>query len=211
MKHLSTIAAVQALQPFCMPLQSEGPRRKQLRAPRDDGLFVKPLKQSFLKNPRLMPGTRIVLSMLAGWAGRGGPIETTLGIIAKHVGRSARQVQRYLKDAMEEGYLRTSYVKDRVGRITGLRIRLTRLAIFHEAKPRPKAAESVATTSLSDNKGNKYLSNVWEGWLSRQASSRNASAAFDADSQQRLLSKGRQLLGVALSAKNGGAISPQAT
>ncbi len=196
MKHLSTIAAVQALQPFCMPLQSEGPRRKQLRAPRDDGLFVKPLKQSFLKNPRLMPGTRIVLAMLAGWAGRGGPIETTLGIIAKHVGRSSRQVQRYLRDAAEEGYLRTSYVKDRIGRITGLRIELTRLAIFHEVKRRHEPAESVATTSMSDNKGNKSISNVWEGWLSRQAACRNASTTFDADAQLRLLSKGRQLLGL---------------
>ena len=86
MKHLSTIASVQALQTFCMPLQCGGPKRKQLEAPRDNGLFVKPLKQSFLTNPRLMPGTRIVLAMLAGWAGHGDPIETTLGIVGKHIG-----------------------------------------------------------------------------------------------------------------------------
>ena len=49
-----------------------------------------------------MPGTLRMLALLAGWAGHGAPLDTNLSVIGKHLGRSARQVQRYLKDAAEK-------------------------------------------------------------------------------------------------------------
>lgn len=199
MQPLSAIASIRALQTYANSFgfneRIEGqPQRKSLNAPQDDGSFVRPFKQSVVKNPRLMPGTRIVLMLLAGWAGHGGPIETTLGIIGKHVSRSARQVQRYLKDAMEEGYLRTSYVKDRIGRIIGLRVHLARVAIFHNPGPARKAADPVATTSVSTNKRTKSITNCWEGWLSAQAASRRTSSSSKVPVLDSLAAKGRKLL-----------------
>lgn len=101
------------------------PRRLFLQAPEDNGTFVLPIKQCFIRNARLMPGTRCMLTLLAGWAGRGGALELTETTIARHIGRSVRQVYRYLKDAAREGYLRYGYTKCRLGMITGLRIWLT--------------------------------------------------------------------------------------
>jgi len=72
-----------------------------------------------------MPGTRIMLALLTGWAGTGRPIELTQGTIAKHLRRSVKQVARYLRDARREGYLRYEYRKSRLGMITGLIIHLS--------------------------------------------------------------------------------------
>ena len=52
-----------------------------------------------------MDSTARMVSLLAGWAGQGTAIETTQGIIARHIGKSVRQVQRMLLDAWREGYL----------------------------------------------------------------------------------------------------------
>ena len=88
----------------------------------DKGSYVLPIKQSFVKDARLMPGTRCMLALLTGWAGKGRGLRTTQGIIGKHLGRSVRQVFRYLKDAMREGYLTYNYTKNRIGAITGINI-----------------------------------------------------------------------------------------
>ncbi|NET35902.1 MAG: hypothetical protein F6K19_28390 [Cyanothece sp. SIO1E1] len=66
------------------------PRRKRMEAPVDNNTFVKPIRQDFVKNPRLMPMTRLMLTLLSGWAGNGGTIETTTGILAKHCKSSSK-------------------------------------------------------------------------------------------------------------------------
>ena len=71
----------------------------------DKGSFILPMKQSVMKDARLMPGTRCMIALLSGWAGKGKDLRTTKSIIAKHLGRSVRQVYRYLKDAARAGYL----------------------------------------------------------------------------------------------------------
>lgn len=116
------------------PSLSGLPLRKGLRRPETSDLFVLPLRQSFLKDPRLMPGTTRMLCLLAGWYGRGGPLNTTLGVIARHLGRSVRQVQRYIQDAAEEGYLYYSKRADRMGYVIGLKIGLNVAAIFAPKK-----------------------------------------------------------------------------
>lgn len=111
------------------------PRRKTLTRIQDNGTFVLPLKQSFIKDSRIMPGTMRMLALLAGWSGRQDKaiIETTQGILGKHLGRSVRQIYRYLQDAMEEGYLLYSCTKNRWGYITGVKIWLNSLAIRRRA------------------------------------------------------------------------------
>ena len=107
-----------------------GPRRKRLRRPASTGKFILPLRQSLIMDARLMPGTLRMLALLAGWAGHGAPLDTNLCVIGKHLGRSARQVQRYLKDAAEEGYLYVRQRVNRLGYVIGLRIHLCRAAIY---------------------------------------------------------------------------------
>ncbi len=75
------------------------PSRAKAIEPEDNGLFILPMKQCFMKNRRIMDSTARMVSLLAGWAGQGTSIETTQGIIAKHIGKSVRQVQRMLLDA----------------------------------------------------------------------------------------------------------------
>jgi hypothetical protein len=129
------------------------PRRFFLERPRDTGTYVLPVKQSFIKDARMMPGTRIMLMLLIGWGGRGEPVLTTQGIIAKHLKRSVRQVFRYLKDAAREGYLTYAYTKNRLGMITGLKIRLMfpLLRPNLKRKPRPTPAKPARTPMADTN------------------------------------------------------------
>lgn len=137
--------------------------RKSLEAPVDNDTFVKPVKQCFIKNPRTMPMTRIMLMLLAGWAGQGGSIKTTTGILAKHLGRCRRQVFRYLKDAMEEGYLTYTRTKDRIGRYTGIQIFLNfgaiRFTKFQKAKKRRESAETLDVTHKAETNTKSLLNN----------------------------------------------------
>mgnify|MGYP000185500918 CR=1 FL=1 len=133
-----------------------GLRRKQQIRPPTGFAFVAPLNQSFIRDARLMPGTTRMVCLLAGWGGNGRPIETTLGAIGRNLGRSARQVQRYLRDAAEEGYLYFRRITNRMGYVIGLRIVLCKAAIYKRAKPRPPETKPLvsrrkqATTQESD-------------------------------------------------------------
>ncbi|UUO04999.1 hypothetical protein M4951_16595 [Blastopirellula sp. J2-11] len=149
MLHISHTAAILAQRPYQATEElRNAPQRKSLACPSDRGTFIRPLKQCFIRNPRLMPMTRLALSLLAGWAGHGGLIQTTIGIIARHLRRSRRQVFRYLRDAAEEGYLYYSKTKDRIGRYTGISIRLNFSAIRHEKQGKRTATESKTAKTL---------------------------------------------------------------
>lgn len=152
---LAMTSPIMALLPYTqLENDPSRPRRKSMDAPIDNQTFVKPIKQCFVKNPRLMPMTRLMLTLISGWAGNGGTIETTTGILARHIGRCRRQVFRYLKDALEEGYLSYSRTKDRAGRYTGIRIWLNFPAIrftrYIKPKTGCKTAETVAMTLKSE-------------------------------------------------------------
>lgn len=141
------------------PAMAGLPKRKGAMRPTQSTAFVLPVRQDFVRDPRIMPGTTRMLMLIAGWSGRERDIFTTLGTIADKLGRSIRQVQRYIKDAAEEGYLYYGYRKDRLGYITGLKIRLNPSAIFASkrnlSKPQSRrkleeGAETRATTLESD-------------------------------------------------------------
>lgn len=146
---------------------SRGPLRKQLVRPASGFAFIAPIKQSLMRDARLMSGTRCMIALLAGWGGNGRAIDTTLGAIGKHLGRSARQVQRYLRDAAEEGYIYFRQITDRMGYIIGLRISLNRSAIYARRKstaPKrqrsetgPQPQENRATTQESDINPTLYI------------------------------------------------------
>ncbi|TDT43644.1 hypothetical protein CLV90_2766 [Maribacter spongiicola] len=155
MKHLADIGNIRIINaPYSQKQKPDAPKRKSLELQSPNFGFVKPVQQDFVRNPRLMPMTRCMVLMLLGWAGQEQPLETTMGIIAKKLGRSVRQVQRYLKDAIEEGYLFYSRTKNRWGYYTGIKIHLNFLAL----KPtKPKKRRKQATTHTADTNNNyKY-------------------------------------------------------
>lgn len=145
---------------FVTDIDPSKPKRKNLVAPPDRGLFVKPIKQCFVKNPRLMPMSKVMITLLAGWGGQGIAIETTIGIIGKHLSRCRRQVFRYLQDAVEEGYLTYSRTKDKIGRYTGVKVYLNYAAIQFSKGRKPKkskqTAENIDVTHKSET-NDKYI------------------------------------------------------
>lgn len=138
-------------------------RRKGLIRPPSSSTFVRPLRQSFVKDARLAPGTTRMLCLLAGWGGDGEAICTTLGVIAKHLQRSPRQIQRYPRDAAEEGYLFWCKTANRLGYVTGLKIWINASALFAPDRKRPKREKAsedrrkLATTDVSDTKTSLYI------------------------------------------------------
>ena len=141
------------LQQTLFPGAGDLPKRYFKQRPADDGTFILPLKQSFMKDPRLSPGTKVMLSLLAGWAGHGHKLQLTKARIGKHIDRSVRQVYRYIQEAVREGYLYYGRTKDRLGYITGLWIKLN-LDIIRAPKkqkqsnkPRNRARPHVSETN----------------------------------------------------------------
>lgn len=151
-KPLSSVSAIQQFKPFQdKPKIKYQPKRKRLEAPADDGTFILPMKQSFMKNPRLGHGTKIMLSILLGLNGAGGVLKITTGTIGKMMNRTRRTIYSYIQEAVEEGYLTYSKLKSRIGYYIGLKIYLNRMALMksknkpsNEEKPLtlPKTAES---------------------------------------------------------------------
>lgn len=108
--------------------------RRYALEPRDNGTFILPLQQGFMRNRRIMHSTCRLIALLSGWAGNGAPIKTTQGVLAKKMNMSVRQIQRMLQDAKREGYLNYAYTKTRIGMITGIQIYL-RLSRIRKQKP----------------------------------------------------------------------------
>ena len=130
------------------------PKRKTLEAIQDDGTFIKPLKQCFMRNPRLRPMTRVMLSLLSGWNGAGkGGVKTTTSIIAKHLSRSRRMVFNYLQEAVEEGYLFYTKITDKMGYYIGIKVFLNFRAIRKSfKKPEHKDVSMQETHKIRDVK-----------------------------------------------------------
>lgn len=151
-------------------LARTGPKRKSCERPPSGWKFILPLRQSLMMDSRIAPGTTRMIALLAGWSGGGRPVDTTLGIIGKHLGRSSRQVQRYLRDAAEEGYLYFRKVTNRMGYVIGLRIVLCKAAIFSKSKKQasPRSDKSLggvsrrnqATTQESDTNKNILINTL---------------------------------------------------
>ncbi len=162
---VSNAPFVRALLPYydANDLRPGEPRRKAMISPVDDGSFVKPIKQCFVRNPRTMPMTRLMLILLAGWNGKGGIIETTTGTIARNLSRSRRMVFNYLQDAVEHGFLIYTRKKDRMGYYVGIRITLNTQAIrrtFQKRKPiknEQKTAENHDVKLIADTNYNYIL------------------------------------------------------
>jgi len=163
---LPKVAALMQYKPhFVSDIDLSKPKRKNLITPDENNAFVKPIKQSFMKNPRMMPNTKIMLTLLSGWAGKGDAIETTVGVIGKHLTRCRRQIHRYLQDAVEEGFITYTRRKDKIGRYIGIKIylnfaaiRFTRFVKKQTQNKDVKAAENIDVTLKAETNTKHYLS-----------------------------------------------------
>lgn len=147
------------------------PKRHFIQRPVDNGTYILPLKQSFIKDARLMPGTRCMLALLVGWAGHGRGLQLTQARIAKHLGRSVRQVYRYLKDAADNGYLTYNYTKTRIGMITGISVFLRLDRLKPKKKERPGKVVNQARTQESDTNATSFNSYVYDDELEKKLKS----------------------------------------
>ncbi len=131
------------------------PKRYLYQQMQDKGSYILPMKQSVMKDARLMPGTRCMIALLSGWAGKGQDLKTTKSVIAKHLGRSPRQVFRYLKDAARAGYLTYNYTKNRIGAIVGIQVFL-KFALLRPNLKKPAKKPRNTDRTLESNT-NTYL------------------------------------------------------
>lgn len=131
-------------------------KRLQAQRPEDNGTFILPMQQAFIKDQRIMDSTVRLISLLCGWAGNHQPIETTQGILAKHIGKSVRQIQRILNDAWRAGYLTYSYTKSRIGMITGIRIHLN-YSLIRKSKNGTQKRRTSATPLTTDTNRNSFI------------------------------------------------------
>lgn len=156
MQHVSKILFSRSTHNTGKVFPSMPSSRAEAIEPEDNGTFILPMKQSFMKNRRIMDSTTRMLAMLAGWAGKGQALETTQGIVARHIGKSVRTVQRMLLDAWREGYLTYAYTKNRRGMITGIRIFLRLERLLKEKKPVTSARKrrNPGATFMSDTNRN---------------------------------------------------------
>ena len=147
--------------------------------PVDNGCFVLPVQQAFIRNRRIMPSTTKMLMLLNGWAGKGGPIHTTQGAIARKLGYSVRQVQRMFADAEREGYLKYAKRKCRMGWIIGVTIYLRQARVLK--KKTAVTRKNWDTTQESDINGNFYLDNKIDDDLSDRLRRLGQSMGIDYD------------------------------
>ena len=125
--------------------------------PKEFDPYILPVKQDFIKDARLMPGTRLMLMLISGWAGQGAAIETTLGTLGKHLCKSISQIKRYIADAQQFGYLTKQYTKSRIGYITGLRLRL-RFEMIRPKQLKKSEGQGTKNTERRRNKASSYKS-----------------------------------------------------
>lgn len=128
----------------------------RLDAPIDNGTFVRPIKQCFIKILRLLPGTKTLFSLLAGWGGH--DAQNDRSYPGRHPSRSTRQIYRYLIDAREEGYLFWTQTVNRSGYVNGVKIWLNFAAIFAgKREKKPKTLTIQAKTLVAETNENIYI------------------------------------------------------
>lgn len=152
MKHIGDLQAFKRLVPTQAPSK---PQRFYKQTPPSNGAYTPTLKQDFLRNPRLSSGVKVMLSLLVGLDAQENNEITTIGAISKYIGVSYSTAQRYLKEAVELGYLFYSRTKCRMGLYTGIKLYLSFSYIKH--KYDPKNGRNSDRSDMNDTKGNSII------------------------------------------------------
>ena len=152
MQHISNIQLFKKLVPIEAPAK---PKRFYKQPPPINGAYTPTLKQDFLRNPRMSSGVKVMLSLLVGLDAQEKNDITTIGAISKYIGVSYSTAQRYLKEAVELGYLFYSRTKCRMGLYTGIKLYLSFSYIKH--KYDPKNGRNSARSDMNDTKVNSNI------------------------------------------------------
>lgn len=99
------------------------PHRHERPAPRASKQFSKPMSTQAARDDRLTPQSKALLQVLVARTGRGRYTDTTKTTLGVIMNRCPRSIQRYVKELIKFGYIRTQTRKSRrTGFFIGLRI-----------------------------------------------------------------------------------------
>ena len=132
LKHLNTTSLIAFIGGGGIENNLSAPQRLQLLPPTDKGLFIKPLKRSFMQDNRLMPNTKIMIALLSGLCGQGLSITTTMNTLGAQMNRTRRMIWNYVQEAVRFGYISYSRTKNRMGYYTGIKIFMNHHLSRHE-------------------------------------------------------------------------------
>lgn len=103
--------------------KSRPPHRHGRAGPRSSKQFAKSMSTQAARDDRLTPQSKALLQVLVARTGRGRRTDTTKTTLGKIMNRCPRSIQRYIRELVEFGYLRTQTIKSRrTGFYIGLRI-----------------------------------------------------------------------------------------
>lgn len=106
MKQIATIGLIRSFSAPKTSSPAKALKRKSYEKPAPSFQFAKSVRLDFISNPRLASGTKNLLMVLLTLDGnRSAYLKTTVTSLAKILHVSVDTIQRYLKDAQEEGYL----------------------------------------------------------------------------------------------------------
>ncbi|MEN1678296.1 MAG: hypothetical protein AAGJ46_01790 [Planctomycetota bacterium] len=85
--------------------------------------FCKPMATTAARDDRLTPQSKALLQVLVARAGRGRSTDATKTTLGRVLSRCPRSIQRYLRELVALGYIRTQTIKSRrTGFYVGLRV-----------------------------------------------------------------------------------------
>jgi hypothetical protein len=135
--------------------------RRLYAAPKDTGAYVPELSARLDDDPNLTDGARRCARKLAQYTycrdREGRRARITVSYLAIALAKSQRQVQRYLRELEEAGYIATRVLKAKTRMCVGLAIQLLEpLFPRHHAAKWPAKLIDRATTGMSENKSQIY-------------------------------------------------------
>lgn len=99
------------------------PERHGRGAPRSTKQFAKPMSTEAARDDRLTPQSKALLQVLVARTGKGRSTDTTKTTLGIIMNRCPRSIQRYVRELIKFGYIRTQTIKSRrTGFFVGMRI-----------------------------------------------------------------------------------------
>jgi len=103
--------------------KAPAPHRHLRGAPRASKQFAKPMATQAARDDRLTPQSKALLQVIVARTGRGRVTDTTKTTLGRIMNRCPRSIQRYVRELVKFGYIRTQTIKSRRTRFyVGLRI-----------------------------------------------------------------------------------------
>lgn len=125
-------------------------RRRNAREPQCSKMWCKAMSLDAAQDTELSKGARVALQFIRALTEKGEKI-TRAGLSAL-MGVSTRQVQRYLSELRETGYIATQLIRTATGWVVGQAVQIAAKVLPYFMRPRP--ATSLLGLALPESRGN---------------------------------------------------------